>query len=67
MTVLDFVDVSTGTVMDTVTLDGGRLRFETGAAEEMFAIRRVRFGLSAAAIFDQLSGWSNGYAALRPR
>ena len=67
MTALDYVAVSTGQVFDTVTLDGDRLRFATGAAEQMFTTWRERFGWSDVTTFQYLSRWSNGYAALRLR
>lgn len=67
MTSLDYVDVATGKVFDTVTLDGDRLRFATGAAEPIFATWRERFSGNVADTYAHLSDWSNGYAALRPR
>lgn len=65
--ILEYVDVSTGEVLDTVTVTGDQLTFATGAAEQMFAIRQDAFGWTPAEAFKQLDGWSNGYAALRPR
>jgi hypothetical protein len=64
---LDYVEVSTLEVLDTVTLDGDELRFATGAAEDVFTGQRARFGWSAAQAFDHFTGWSNGYVALQPR
>jgi hypothetical protein len=64
---LDYIEVSTRQVLDTVTLDEGSLKFTTGVSGAMFATRRARFGWTATEAYDQLSGWSNGYAALRPR
>lgn len=64
---LDYIEVSTGVLLDTVTLVDGELRFASGAATPMFAARRGRFGWTAEQTYDQLTGWSNGYAAIRPR
>lgn len=64
---LDYIEVSTGAVLDTVTLAAGELRFATGAAKQMFTTRRGRYGWTAGQAYDQLTGWSNGYAALQPR
>ena len=64
---LQYVEVATGDVLDTVTVAGERLRFTSGAAEQMFTVRRDRFGWSDAQTYDELTGWSNGYVALRPR
>jgi hypothetical protein len=64
---LDYVEIRTGDVLDTVTLDGERLVYATGAAEPMFTDWRDRFGWAAAETYDSLTGWSNGYAALQPR
>lgn len=67
MTRLDYVEVSTGVVLDTVTLADGELHFASAAAVGVFAARRAAFGWSAARAFAELAGWSNGYMALRPR
>lgn len=64
---LYFVEVSTGEVLDTVTLADGELSFATGEARQLFTLRRDRFAWTAEQAYDQLTGWSNGYAALRPR
>ncbi|MEV7011555.1 hypothetical protein [Streptosporangium sp. NPDC051022] len=67
MTSLHYVDVSDGTVFDTITLVDGELRFETGAARDVIAsVRRFSPGDSDESLFSSLveSGWSNGYAAL---
>jgi len=62
---LEYVEVSTGAVLDTVTLVAGGLVFATGAAGDLFEIRRRRFAWPPAKVYDQLTGWSNGYVALR--
>ena len=64
---LDYVEVSTGDVLDSITLDGDQLVYTTGAARQMFETRMDRFGWTARRTIGELSGWSNGYAALRPR
>lgn len=64
---LDYIEVSTGQVLDTVTLDGDQLAYATGAAQEMFTDWRGRFGWGAAETYDRLTAWSNGYVALQPR
>jgi hypothetical protein len=64
---LDYVEVSTGALLDTVTLVDDRLSYATGTAEQMFLTYQNRFGWSAAMAYDELAGWSNGYVALRPR
>lgn len=63
---LEFVEVATGKVLDTVSLTADGLAFATGAAGQMFAVRGDRFGWTAEHTYDQLNGWSNGYAAVRP-
>jgi hypothetical protein len=64
---LDYLEVSTGVVLDTVTLVDGQLSFATGAATQLFTTRTGRYGWTAERTYDQLVSWSNGYAALRPR
>lgn len=63
---LDYIEVRSGDVLDTVTLDGDRLVYATGAAEQMFSDWRNRFGWGAAETYDRLTAWSNGYVALQP-
>lgn len=67
MTPLELVEVATGEVLDTVTLDGGELRYATGVAEAIVEGRRGRFGWAAEEACDRLAGWSNGYVLLRRR
>ena len=64
MTALVVVDVASGEVLDTVTLDGGALVFATGVAEGIFAAKRA-LGLDDAAVFALLTAWSNGYVNVR--
>lgn len=66
--------VAGGTELDRVTLDDeGRLTYRTGAAREMFERRRAVMGgadtdveVTDAEVADALTGWSNGYIAIRP-
>lgn len=66
--ILKYVDVSDGTVLDTITLDGRGLRFDTGEAREVVEALRLRTpGGSDEDVFQALvdGGWSNGYAAIK--
>ncbi|GHH67575.1 hypothetical protein GCM10017673_14800 [Streptosporangium violaceochromogenes] len=57
-----------GDVLDTVTLiDGGVLRYETGAARGPVESWQRARDLDEQAAFGRLvvEGWSNGYATLR--
>ncbi len=52
--------VADGARLDTVDLQDGRLVFDTGAAEGVFASKRG-LGLDDAGIYELMSDWSNGY------
>lgn len=59
-------------ILDTITLVGGKLRFETGAAKAMFDnIRKTRAHMGRhttdAQLYAALSGWSNGYIKIQER
>ncbi|MBF8193276.1 hypothetical protein ITP53_47940 [Nonomuraea sp. K274] len=65
---LHFIDVSDGTVLDTIRLDGGTLVYDTGEARDVVeSVRRRTPGGSDQAVYDALvaGGWSNGYATIR--
>lgn len=55
--------VSTGNVLDTVTVDGDAVAYDTGAARSIVESRaRARSrGSSPAEACTALCGWSNGY------
>lgn len=63
---LAYVDAVTDEVLDTVTLTDGQLSYTTGSARGLFAGRQAQFGWSDEQAFTELTGWSNGYLALRP-
>jgi len=58
--------VATGQVLDTITLAGGQLRFDTGAARQVLAAQQERFGWTDEQTYDFFVGWSNGYVAISP-
>lgn len=53
--------VSTGRVLDTVTVEGDTVGYDSGAARSIVESRARSRNLSPAAACAQLSGWSNGY------
>lgn len=60
-------------IFDVITLVGGRLRFETGAARPMFDnTKKARNRLQGkhttdAQLYAALNGWSNGYIKIQER
>lgn len=68
MTRLIYVDVADGTILDTITLRGSQLAFDTGEARDRIAsLRQLAPDLDDAALMRALAdgGWSNGYMAIR--
>lgn len=61
---LKYFVVSTGRVLDTITVNGTNLRYETGAARPLFENRIAARGRVAAIAI--LKEWSNGYVATAP-
>lgn len=56
------VSVKTGSTIDTVTLENGKLKYDSGRAQGMFeGIRRRDRNLTDEALFRFRDGWSNGY------
>lgn len=65
--ILHYVDLSDGSLIDTITLDGdGALHYATGDAQEMVEGWMRNLGITAGEALQQLNGWSNGYAVMRP-
>lgn len=68
MTALLVTAVASGAELDRVTLDDeGRLTYRTGAARDVFEGRRRVLGdkTTDAEVAKQMTGWSNGYIAVR--
>ncbi|MGW4411170.1 hypothetical protein ACWEJ6_44565 [Nonomuraea sp. NPDC004702] len=66
---LQLIDVSDNTVLDTIRLDAGQLVYDTGKARDVVeSLRRRTPGGTDPAVYEALvaGGWSNGYAVIRP-
>ncbi|MFF0860908.1 hypothetical protein ACFYUV_04045 [Nonomuraea sp. NPDC003560] len=66
---LQLIDVSDNTVLDTIHLNADQLVYDTGEAREVVeSLRRRTPGGTDQAVYEALiaGGWSNGYAAIRP-
>jgi len=62
MSTLNVTDVTSGDVLDRVTLDpAGNLGYETGASRDMFESLINSLGITPAEAFEMRTGWSNGY------
>jgi hypothetical protein len=66
MSTLNVTDVTSGDVLDRVTLEpSGNLGYETGAARDIFESLVNSLGISPAEAFEMRTGWSNGYVAAK--
>lgn len=66
--ILHYVDLSDGSLIDTITLgEDGALHYATGDAREMVeGWARRNPELDPAGVLGLLTGWSNGYVVMRP-
>jgi hypothetical protein len=64
VTVIDLVDVATGSVVDTITFDGDRVGYDTGRASSLVESRRALIP-DVGALVESLASWSNGYVLTR--
>jgi hypothetical protein len=61
--ILDFVDETTGTVLDRVDITTDGLSYDTGAAESTVQGKIDTYGRATAMVV--LRSWSNGYVSTR--
>jgi hypothetical protein len=67
MSTLNVTDVTSGDVLDRVTLEpSGNLGYETGAARDIFESLVDSLGITPAKAFEMRTDWSNGYIAAKP-
>lgn len=58
---LTVTSVRTGTVLDSITADGGTASYDTGMSRPMVNVFAANRGLTPARAIAELVGWSNGY------
>lgn len=60
---LEYVVVANGAVIDTVTVNGDDISYDTGLAKDVMAAHIEKDGVRKAA--QGMKSWSNGYVRLR--
>lgn len=61
---LEYVSVKSGAVLDTITVNGDDISYDTGLAEDVMRAPIKRYGSVRKAV-QGMKSWSNGYVRLR--